>query len=138
MTLEQGLVLAGRVIMGGYFAFTGLNHFLQDDSMSGWIEAKGYPMPEVLNYFAGGLLLMAGLDLILGTFPATAWGALTLFLVVASIGFHDFWNLEGEERQNHMTHFLKNLGLIGGLAFFAVLVAQGDIGPVALEISLLT
>lgn len=129
--------MAGRALLGGYFAFTGLNHFMNSESMVGWISSKGYPAPEVLNYLAGGLLLFAGLGTVVGAAPTVSWGALTLFLLVATPLFHNFWDMEGDERQQQMTHFLKNVGLLGGVLLFGALIASGEFGTVLLELNLL-
>lgn len=137
MAFETELMVLGRLLLGGYFAFTGLNHFLKDDQLSGWIESKNLPMPDALNYFAAGLLLIGGLDIVLGTYPVVAWGALSLFTLAASFLFHDFWNMEGEDKQNHMNNFTKNIALLGGLTLFAAMASQGNIGPVAAELTLL-
>ncbi|WEL19244.1 DoxX family protein [Candidatus Nanohalococcus occultus] len=137
MAYEQLLLMAGRALMGGYFAFTGINHFMSSQQMAGWIESKGLPAPEALNYLAGGLLLFAGLGMVTGAAPAVSWGALTVFVAATTVLFHDFWSMEGEEKQNQMVHFLKNIGLLGGLLLFGGLVASGEFGTVLLELSLL-
>lgn len=137
MAYEQQLLMAGRVLLGGYFAFTGLNHFMSSEEMAGWIASKGLPEPEVVNYLVGGMLLLAGLGVIAGAAPVVSWGALTLFLLVGTVLFHNFWDMEGEERQNQMTHFLKNVGLLGGVLLLGALVASGDYGAVLLELQLL-
>ena len=136
MAFETELMVLGRILLGGYFAFAGLNHFMKDEEMAGWIESKGLPMPDVLNYLAGGLLLVSGLDIVFGTYPIVAWGALSLFTLKASILFHDFWNMEGEDKQNQMVNFTKNMALLGGLMLFAAMASQGNIGPVAAELTL--
>jgi putative oxidoreductase len=136
MAFETELMVLGRILLGGYFAFAGVNHFMKDGQMSGWIESKGLPVPDALNYFAGGLLLLAGLDVVFGTYPIVAWGALSLFTLTVSFLFHDFWNMEDEEKQSHMTNFMKNFALLGGLMLFAAMASQGSIGPVAAELTL--
>jgi len=137
MAFETELMVVGRLLLGGYFAFTGLNHFMKDEQKSGWIQSKGLPAADTLNYLAAGLLLVSGLGVVLGTYPVVAWGALTSFTLAASFLFHDFWNMEGEEKQNHMNNFTKNMALLGGLMLFAAMTSQGNIGPVAAELTLL-
>lgn len=137
MVYEQHLLMAGRALLGGYFAFAGLNHLMSSEEMAGWIESKGFPAAELVNYFVGGKLLLAGLAVVAGALPAVSWGALTLFVLIASPLFHNFWDMEGEEKQKHMNHFLKNAGLLGGLLLFGALVASGDYGMVLLEQTLL-
>jgi putative oxidoreductase len=41
---------------------------------------------------------------------------LIVFLIPTTLLFHDFWAFEGDDqRMQQMSHFLKNLGIVGGL-----------------------
>jgi len=40
------LFVLGRVIFGGFFAYNGLNHFLHQEDMSRYAEAKGVAAAE--------------------------------------------------------------------------------------------
>ena len=40
-------------------------------------------------------------------------------LVPTTLAGHPFWAMPKEERAAHQTHFLKNLGLLGGLLLAA-------------------
>jgi len=114
------IFLLARVLFGGVLAFTGLNHFMNTDEMTGYAEFKGLPAPRLSVLGSGGLLVFGGLSIVLGAGAAVGAGALALFLIVSAITMHDFWNMEGEEAQNEMTSFLKNLfGAGGALAFLA-------------------
>ncbi|MFC7213349.1 DoxX family protein [Saliphagus sp. GCM10025334] len=113
--------LLARVIFGGVLAFMGFNHFLDVEGMAGYAEFKGLPAPKASVVLSGVLLVLGGLSLIVGVFPAVGAGALAVFLVVSALKMHDFWNAEGEEAQNEMTAFLKNVyGAGAALAFLAV------------------
>lgn len=114
MTYEIAL-LVGRVLFGGYFAFSGVNHFMQTDQLSGWVESKGFPASEILVYLSGLMLLAGGLGIATGAYPVLSILLVGIFLAAVTPAFHDFWNFEGEEQQNHMTNFLKNVALIGAL-----------------------
>lgn len=58
----------------------------------------------------------AGVALALGKFPRLAALALALGLVPTSLGAHAFWEHEDPQaRSMQQFHFLKNLGLLGGL-----------------------
>ncbi|MFC7231442.1 DoxX family protein [Saliphagus sp. GCM10025308] len=126
--------LLARVIFGGVLAFMGFNHFLDVEGMAGYAEFKGLPAPKASVVLSGVLLVLGGLSLIAGVFPAIGAGALAVFLVVSALKMHDFWNVEGEEAQNEMTAFLKNVyGAGAALAFLAVSNAAW---PYALNIGL--
>jgi putative oxidoreductase len=115
------IFLVARVIFGGILAFNGLNHFLNAGQMTPYAEAKGVPAASVLVPFTGGQLLVGGLAIILGIYPAVGAGALAVFLPIAAVAMHDFWAVPDEQQQTEMTQFLKNIAMTGGaLAFLAV------------------
>lgn len=122
-TLSEELFLLGRLILGFVFAFTGLNHFLDAESMIGYAEMKGVPAAHLAVPLSGGMLIFGGLGVALGILPMVAAGALAVFLLVTTPLMHDFWNVSEEEVQNEMTHFLKNAAL------FAATVALLAIAP---------
>ena len=114
MNLEQAAFLIGKILLGGYFAFSGLNHFMNSREMSGWVESKGLPRPEMMVYISGLILLTGGLGIIAGAYPVVSIGVLSVFIITANIFMHDFWNLE-EGREQQLMHFLKNTALLGAL-----------------------
>ena len=114
MSYEVAL-LVGRLLFGGYFAFSGLNHFIKSDQLSGWVESKELPAPDLLVYLSGVMLMAGGLGIAVGAYPVVSVLLIGVFLAVVTPMFHDFWNFEGEEKQSHMTNFLKNVALIGAL-----------------------
>lgn len=126
--------LLARVLFGGVLAFMGINHFMNAEAMSGYAEFKGLPAPKLSVLGSGGLLVFGGLSLITGIVPSIGAGALALFLMVSAVAMHDFWNMDGEDAQNEMTSFLKNVfGAGGALAFLAL---AGGAWPYALNVGL--
>ena len=113
--MSELALIIGRLVFGGYFAFSGLNHFMNSEQMSGWLESQGIPQPDLLTYFTGGQLIFGGALVALAFEPVIGIGALSLFLLVVTPLMHDFWNMEGGERQNHQVNFLKNAALLGAL-----------------------
>ena len=126
--------LLSRVLFGGVLAFMGLNHFLDLEGMAGYAEYKGLPAPRLSVLASGGLLVFGGLSIVAGILPAIGAGALALFLLVSAVTMHDFWAQEGEDAQNEMTSFLKNVyGAGAALAFLAV---SDPTWPYALNVGL--
>jgi putative oxidoreductase len=61
---------------------------------------------------AGGLLVITGFWARFGAL------LLFLFLIPATVFFHDFWNrTDPKEQQQQIVEFLKNLGLMGAMLF---------------------
>ena len=115
------LFLAARGLFDAILAFMGLNHFMQLDQMSQYASFNGLPTPK-LSVIASGLVLVAGgVGIVAGVAPVIAGLALAGFLVVAAVTMHDFWAVEGEDQQDEMIQFLKNIGLAGGALAFVIL-----------------
>ncbi|SFB96985.1 Uncharacterized membrane protein YphA, DoxX/SURF4 family [Halobiforma haloterrestris] len=127
--------LSARLIFGGILAFMGVNNLVDAESMIGYAEFKGLPAPRLLVPLSGGTLIFGGVSVVLGVVPALGAGALAVFLLGSAMTMHDFWSLEGEEAQNELNHFLKNVfGAGGALAFLAVANATW---PYALNVTIL-
>jgi uncharacterized membrane protein YphA (DoxX/SURF4 family) len=56
-----------------------------------------------------------------GVYPALGAVAVIAFLVPVTVIMHDFWTMEGQDRQNEQIHFLKNVGLVGTAVVFLAL-----------------
>ncbi len=77
--------------------------------------------PEQLVKINAGVQLVAGLLLALGRFPRLAATALAASLVPTTLGGHRFWEQDDPaKRSQQQIHFLKNVGLLGGLILAAV------------------
>jgi uncharacterized membrane protein YphA (DoxX/SURF4 family) len=95
--------------------------FLQ--SLVGKIEERsaGLPAqvptdPETIVKIDAGIKLVAGLGLALGKFPRFCALILALDLVPTTLAAHSYWEHEDPAtRGQQRTHFLKNVGLLGGL-----------------------
>ena len=111
--------LFGRVFLAAIFLFSGFGKIADWSGTSAAMEKQG--MVAVPVFLAGAIALeiLGGLSVLLGFL--TRWGAaaLIIFLVPATLIFHDFWVLEGMARMNQMQHFMKNSALIGGLLMVA-------------------
>ena len=110
----KALFVIGRSILGGFFLYNGINHFMHSKEMAQYAGVKNLPAPEASVLASGALLAAGGASLILGLKPK--WGALSIigFLATASPLFHDFWNEEDPQAQQQaMIHFSKNMALLG-------------------------
>ena len=106
--------MLGRALLGGFFLYNGINHFLKLNSMAQYAGAKNVPMPQVAVAGSGTLLMAGGASLITGIKPKLGAGALVAFLVGVSPFMHDFWNMDDpQQKQNDMINFSKNMALLG-------------------------
>ena len=103
--------LLGRLLFGGYFIFSGINHFKQTRELSQY-SAYGFANPHgrAFDYWGTDLITDAtGNDSYFG--PAFS-GYLEYPLKHPKM--HDFWKQEEpQQRMNDMINFTKNLALAG-------------------------
>lgn len=134
-TVDGAAFLLGRVLFGGLLAFMGLNHFLQREELTGYAAAKGLPAPGASVLGSGAILILGGLGVVVGAYPAVAAAGLAVFLLSSAVTVHDFWAVDDPEaRQQEMTQFLKNAALAGG-ALTLVAVGGSD-WPLSLGLGL--
>lgn len=106
--------LIGRILLGGYSIFNGLNHFVRFSMMSEYAKAKGVPVPSVAVAVTGLMLLFGGFSILLGAYPTVGVILLVAFLIPVSFIMHDFWKVsDPQTKMIEMVNFTKNLALAG-------------------------
>jgi len=110
----RGPFLLGRMLFGGYFIMSGINHFKQTKQLAQYAGAKGVPKPDAAVRATGAVLIAGGTSILLGLKPKLGAAAIVGFLAAVSPIMHDFWNEDAEQRMNDMINFTKNLALVGG------------------------
>jgi putative oxidoreductase len=109
--------LAGRILITAIFLVSGFHKIVGFAALSGMMAKMGMPLPELLLIGAivceigGGVMVLLGWN--------ARWGALLLviFTIPATLLFHDFWAVDAAQYQNQFNHFMKNLAILGGLAY---------------------
>jgi putative oxidoreductase len=108
------LFFLGRLIFGGYFIYAGSNHFLSTALYTSSAAAKGVPMPEIAVLFAGALIVLGGLSIVLGLWPQIGAACIALFLIGVTPMMHNFWAISDPlQRTTEMGNFMKNVAMLG-------------------------
>jgi len=107
-------MLIGRILFGGFFLMSGVNHFLKRSGLTEYAKSKGVPNPGVAVLATGLLLLLGGLGVIFSyKFDLALW-LIIIFLVPTSLMMHKFWaETDPSAKQAEMTNFMKNMALVG-------------------------
>ena len=121
--------LAGRIMLALIFLISGFAKIGNFAGTAGFMASKGIPFAEIALALAiiieigGGVMLVAGWKAL--------WAALAifLFLIPATLIFHNFWAVEAAQFQNQMNHFLKNVCILGGMLY---IMAYGS-GPLSID-----
>ena len=107
--------LLGRLIFGGYFILSGINHFKQTRELADYAAAKHVPNPDLAVRVTGAALIAGGASILFGIKPKLGTAAIIGFLAGVSPIMHDFWRQQQpEQRMNDMINFTKNMALVGG------------------------
>jgi putative oxidoreductase len=110
----RALHVLGRMIFGGFFVYSGINHLQNSAGMAQYAGAKGVPAPQQAVQATGAMLLAGGLSIIAGLKPRQGLALITAFLVPVSFQMHRFWEEQDpQQRQAEMIQFMKNMALIG-------------------------
>jgi len=112
------LFLMGRIIVGAYYIYNGISHFLKLNMMTEYAKSKGVPFPELSVAASGILLLVAGMSLLLGYYPEVGVIALVLFFIPVTLMMHNFWAVGPEAKVIQMINFSKNMALLGSALMF--------------------
>jgi putative oxidoreductase len=109
----KGLFLAGRIAFGGFFIYSGINHFVKRKEIAQYAGAKHVPLPEASVVASGVLLLLGGTLIALGVKPKVGAAAIVTFLAAVSPAIHDFWAIEDPQQEMQaMVNFSKNMALL--------------------------
>lgn len=130
----QGLLsVSGRVLLSAIFFLSAVGNKIPNfNAIAGYMGSEGVPAPQVLLAGAIVFLIAGSTSLVLGLRPRIGAGLLTVFLVLATYYFHDFWNIPAENAQQvqeQTIQFMKNTALIGAM----LLVVANGVGGWTLD-----
>jgi putative oxidoreductase len=121
------IIVIGRILFGGFFLMSGINHFTKLEAMTGYAKYKKLPAAKLGVLISGLMLVIVGISIILGYYADLGALLLAIFLVLAAIIFHNFWKeTDATAKQNEMLGFMKDMALAGAaLILFALVMKHG-------------
>jgi putative oxidoreductase len=117
--LERYGSLAARTALAMIFIISGFGKLAGLEGAAAYIGSKGLPAPLLFALLAGVSELAGGLMLVAGLGTRLAALVLALFLVPATVFFHNPFGLAGAEAHMQQIHALKNIAIAGGLTALA-------------------
>jgi uncharacterized membrane protein YphA (DoxX/SURF4 family) len=106
--------LLGRLIFGGFFLYSGINHFRERKTATQYVASKKVPFPDVAVTATGAALILGGASILLGVKPKAGAAIIAGFLLSVSPIMHDFWAAEDpNQRMHEMVNFSKNVAMLG-------------------------
>jgi putative oxidoreductase len=121
-------VLLGRIFYSAIFILSSVKHF--SDSYVVHAANAGTPWAAVLVPLSGIVILVGGVNLLLGNqVRGSAW-LIVLFLVPTTLIIHRFWGLpDPQQAMEQQIHFMKNLAMLGT----ALLLGYFGAGPLSVD-----
>lgn len=104
------LPLAARICLCIIFINSGIGKIFGFTSTASMMADQGLPIANILLIFTIAFQLLGGLSLLLGYKVKLGSALLILFLIPATLVFHN-----PIANPDELNNFLKNIGLIGGL-----------------------
>jgi putative oxidoreductase len=127
--LAGAIVLVGRVLFAVLFVNGGLGfHVRQSAQAEGYARSVGFPLASIAGWPTGLWMTAGGLSLALGIWPDIGALMIGLFLAVAALNFHRFWQLEDQmQKMTQNQLFFRNLMGFGAvLMMFGLFATLGD------------
>ena len=121
--------MAGRLLFGGFFLYSGIHHFVDVSAMASFAANKGVLFPEAAILLTGAMLIIGSMSVLLGYRPHLGAGLIAIFLIGVTPVMHNFWAEQGSERINDMGNFMKNVALLGGAFFVAAMPEPWPASP---------
>ena len=122
---QSQALLVGRLLLAALFLVFGIRKLMAVAATAGYFAKLGFPAPEVIAWVAIVIEIGGGLLLVLGWHARRAAWLLILFVAIATAMAHRFWEFDAAQYANQMTHFFKNVAVIGGLLYVAMLGSGG-------------
>ena len=119
---RDGLLLLGRILLGGIFVLSGYGKLMGLSAFAASLERNGVPFASVMAPIGAAVEFFGGLAIVLGIETRYAAALMVAFVIVATLISHRFWEYQDAARQMQQTQFSKNVAIIGG---FVVLFVQG-------------
>lgn len=102
-----------RLLLGGSFLLFGIRNIWNIAGLTAGLTARGMPLPRIAAIVGVGLQIVGGALTAIGPFGLVGGVMLIVFLVFATVLFHNFWDYSGTERTTHFNATIMNLGLAG-------------------------
>lgn len=121
------IALLGRILFSLIFTINGTNHFKEQTIQ--YAASHGVMMPNIIVPIAGVMAIAGGISILLGWKAKFGGWLIVAFLIPVTFIMHNFWTLEGHERQMQMSMFMKNISMLGG----AFLITYFGAGPLSVD-----
>ncbi len=114
VTMKDVLLL----VLGVFFILNGLNHLINTQVYKKYAAKRGLMHPAFMVRISAIVLILGGTSLVLRQWMVWGLAGLAIFLILASVMVHRFW--EEKDRDSRLSegmHLAKNLLILTELAY---------------------
>jgi putative oxidoreductase len=111
------VALLGRLAMGWIFVSSGFTKLNDVAAFSAVLAKRGVPVPSLMGWLGAIVEFGGGLLIIFGVKFRYAAVLMIVFVIVATLISHRYWEYPVAEIVAQRSNFWKNIAIIGGLLF---------------------
>jgi putative oxidoreductase len=119
-TIDDVIVLAGRIALGAIFVESGYRQLMTLGAFAASLSSRGLPLPMMWAILGMSAALAGGVLIVIGFRTREASALVLVFMIVASLLSHRYWELADAARRAQQIQFFKNVAIIGGLLLLFV------------------
>lgn len=125
--MRDEVFLIGRIVFSLVFLLYGYRHLTQTEGSAQYASYKRVPAARFMVLFTGIAMGIGGIAVILGIWMDLAALGLAIFVIVAALIMHRFWEEDdAQTRAGELAQFMKNISLAGGAL---ILLAVSEDAP---------
>ena len=118
MTAAIYFPIVGRVFIAILYIISAVGMIANLKRIIELMASKRVPMPHILLTITIVLWILGGVCLVLGWNVRIAAAAIFVVMIPVTLGIHRPWEAaDPAEFEHELTHFLKNVGILGGLLY---------------------
>lgn len=116
--IQSLVTVVARAMIATIFLLSAVGNKIPNfKGVAAYMATEGVPQPQIMLAGAIVFLVVGSVSIVVGYQARFGAGLLFVFLVLATYYFHDFWNFTGNDQQQQMIQFMKNLSLAGTMLF---------------------
>jgi len=117
---QDVLLLAGRLALGAIFVKSGIQKLLTLTAFAAVLSSRGVPEAWTWAIIGATVEFVGGVLIVTGFKTRFASLLMVLFVVVATLISHRYWEFTDAARRTQESQFFKNLSIIGGFVLLFV------------------
>jgi len=124
MQANPNILTIVRSIMGLLFIVAGITNIYFQDLLIPVMAIRKVPFPGLTFWIGIAIEIAGGILIIFNKWILQTVLLLILFVILATLMFHNFWDMNGNDFRIHMADFMTNIFMICGLILLAYLYTQ--------------